>query len=128
MIASRSVRRPWGTLCLLMAALCVMATAEGSWRVPWAGSAEMSGAATPLIGKLEGPEIITDPAQFPTSFNEAPALAEMIKAGMLPPVSERLGADPLVVKPLHEVGRYGGTWRRGVTGPAAVPVSHTAAA
>ena len=31
--------------------------------------------------------------------------------------SERLPAEPLVVKPVHEIGRYGGTWRRGFTGP-----------
>ncbi|MDP8921467.1 MAG: ABC transporter substrate-binding protein, partial [Chloroflexota bacterium] len=26
--------------------------------------------------------------------------------------------EPLVVKPVHETGKYGGTWRRGFTGPA----------
>jgi peptide/nickel transport system substrate-binding protein len=71
-----------------------------------------------LIGKLEGPEVITDPAQFPTSFNEAPELAALVKAGELPPVEERIGEDPLVLKPLHETGKYGGVWRRGFTGPA----------
>ena len=24
----------------------------------------------------------------------------------------------MVIKPLHEIGKYGGTWRRGFTGPA----------
>jgi len=70
-----------------------------------------------LIGKLEGPEIIRDPAKFPKTFQEAPALAEMVKAGKLPPVKERIGEGPLVVKPLHEIGKYGGTIRRGFTGP-----------
>ena len=58
------------------------------------------------------------PAKFPTKFNEAPQLAEMVKAGKLPPVQERIGQDPLVIKPVHEIGKYGGTWRRGFTGPA----------
>jgi len=71
-----------------------------------------------LTGKLEGPEVITDPAQFPKQFNEAPPLAELVKAGKLPPIAERLGPDPLVVKPLHGIGKYGGVWRRGFTGPA----------
>jgi peptide/nickel transport system substrate-binding protein len=71
-----------------------------------------------LIGKLEGPDVITDPAKFPTKFNEAPQLAELVKAGKLPPVHERVGQDPLVIKPVHEIGKYGGTWRRGFTGPA----------
>jgi peptide/nickel transport system substrate-binding protein len=79
-------------------------------------------AATPkigaqLIGKLEGPTTITDPAKFPKTFKEAPQLAELVKAGKLPPVAERIGADPLVIKPVHEIGRYGGTIRRGFTGP-----------
>jgi len=71
-----------------------------------------------LIGKLEGPDVITDPAQFPKSFKEAPQLAELVKAGTLPPVAERIGQDPLVVKPVHEIGKYGGQWRMGFTGVA----------
>jgi peptide/nickel transport system substrate-binding protein len=66
---------------------------------------------------MEGPTIITDAAQFPKSFKEAPTLADMVKAGTLPPVEQRLPQDPLVVKPVHEIGKYGGTWRRGFTGP-----------
>src|SRR5688572_13454301 len=70
-----------------------------------------------LIGKIEGPTIITDPAQFPKTFKEAPMLAEQVKAGKLPPVEQRIPQDPLVLKPTHEIGKYGGTWRRGFTGP-----------
>jgi peptide/nickel transport system substrate-binding protein len=70
-----------------------------------------------LIGKLEGPSIVTDPAQMPKAFKEAPALTELVNAGKLPPVQERIGQDPLVVKPVHEIGKYGGTWRHGFTGP-----------
>jgi ABC-type transport system substrate-binding protein len=71
-----------------------------------------------LIGKLEGPEVITEPTQFPTTFHEAPQLAALVKTGQLPTVAERIGQDPLVIKPMHEIGQYGGTWRRGFTGPA----------
>ena len=90
-------------------------------------------AATPkidgqLIGKLEGPTTITDPTRFPKTFKEAPQLAELVKAGKLPSVKERIGEDPLVIKPVHEIGRYGGTIRRGFTGPAiGPPVSDFAA-
>src|SRR2546426_10111592 len=69
-----------------------------------------------LSGNLEGPEVVTDPAKFPKTFKEAPQLAELVKAGKLPPVAERIGQDPLVIKPLHEIGRYGGTWGGGLTG------------
>jgi peptide/nickel transport system substrate-binding protein len=41
----------------------------------------------------------------------------MVKAGKLPPVEKRLPDEPMVVKPLQSVSRYGGTWRRGFTGP-----------
>jgi len=70
-----------------------------------------------LIGKLEGPEIITDPARLPKSFKEAPQLAQLVQQGKLPPVGQRVSQDPLVVKPVHAIGTYGGTWRRGFTGP-----------
>ncbi len=73
-----------------------------------------------LIGKLEGPTFIRDAGQFPQSFNEAPALAELVKAGKLPEVSRRLPerSDLLVIKPVHEIGKYGGNLRRTFTGPA----------
>jgi len=71
-----------------------------------------------LIGELEGYEIITDTSKFPTSFSEAPMLADMVKAGKLPPVEERLPKDIQVVKPVHEIGKHGGQWRRNFTGPA----------
>ena len=71
-----------------------------------------------LIGKLEGPELILDPAKWPKKYGEAPAWAELVKAGKLPPVEQRIPEEPMVVKPVHSIGKYGGTWRRGFTGPA----------
>jgi peptide/nickel transport system substrate-binding protein len=72
-----------------------------------------------LIGKLEGPEIILDAKAFPKTFKEAPILAEQVKAGKLPPVDKRLPepSQLFVVKPLNEIGKYGGNWRRAFTGP-----------
>jgi peptide/nickel transport system substrate-binding protein len=71
-----------------------------------------------LIGKLEGPTVVTDASQLPKAFKEAPMLSELVRAGKLPPVEQRLPQEPLVLKPLHAAGKYGGTWRRGFTGPA----------
>ena len=73
-----------------------------------------------LVGKLEGPTIIRDTAQFPKTFKEAPMLADLVKAGKLPEVAKRLPdpSDLMVIKPLKEIGKYGGTWRRAFTGPA----------
>ena len=39
---------------------------------------------------------------------EAPMLAELVAAGSLPPLEERLPANPLVVAPLNEVALMGG--------------------
>ncbi|MDR1058758.1 MAG: ABC transporter substrate-binding protein, partial [Treponema sp.] len=85
-----------------------------------APSAEAEKIGSSLIGKLEGPEFILDPARFPRSFNEAPALTAEVRAGRLPELSKRLpeASELLVVKPLHEIGKYGGNWRRAFTGPA----------
>jgi peptide/nickel transport system substrate-binding protein len=69
-----------------------------------------------LIGKLEGPEVQPD-AKRPSKLGEAPMLAELVKAGKLPPVEQRIPDEPLVIKPLQEIGKYGGTWKRGFTGP-----------
>src|SRR5512137_1770584 len=73
-----------------------------------------------FIGKLEGPTIVTDPKQYPNKYGEAPMLAELVKAGKLPPLENRLpdATELMVIKPLKEIGKYGGRWRRGFTGPA----------
>ncbi|MDP2740704.1 MAG: ABC transporter substrate-binding protein, partial [Pseudorhodobacter sp.] len=50
------------------------------------------------------------------AFQESPMLADLVAAGQLPPVTERLPANPSVVEALS-VGQYGGTWRRAFKGP-----------
>jgi len=76
--------------------------------------------ASGLVGHLEGPKMITDPAQWPKTFQEAPMLAQRVKSGQLPPVEQRIPAEPMVWQPLNEIGKYGGTWRRAFTGPGDV--------
>ncbi|MGE3268039.1 MAG: ABC transporter substrate-binding protein [Chloroflexota bacterium] len=99
--------------------------AKPSAAAPAAGASAKPGQH--LIGKLEGSVVVLDPAQTPKAFKEAPMLAEMVKAGKLPPVEQRLPSEPLVVKPLHSTGKYGGTWRRGFTGPGDTSNAHRAA-
>ncbi len=57
---------------------------------------------------IEGHIVITDPAQYPTTFNESPEMAARVAAGELPPVDQRVPRNPLVVEPVHEIGTYGG--------------------
>ena len=45
-------------------------------------------------------------------YNEAPILAEMVAAGELPPVDERLPLVPFVREVVNEIGVYGGTLRK----------------
>jgi len=51
-------------------------------------------------------------------YKDAPSLADQVKAGKLPPVSQRLPENPLVVPVVDSVGQYGGVWRRAFLGPA----------
>jgi peptide/nickel transport system substrate-binding protein len=54
----------------------------------------------------------------PTSYTEAPQLAQLVREGKLPPVEGRLPQAPLVVQPVEQAGKYGGTWRMGLVGGA----------
>lgn len=53
----------------------------------------------------------------PPAFQESPILAELVKAGTLPPVEERLPVEPLVLKPDESTGEYGGTTVTRVNSP-----------
>ena len=50
------------------------------------------------------------------TYHEAPMLADLVAAGSLPSVEERLPKNPRVITPYAEVGEYGGTWRRAFKG------------
>lgn len=53
-----------------------------------------------------------------TKYKEAPMLAEMVAAGELPNVDERLPEEPLVEEAAEGVGQYGGALRRAFLGPS----------
>ena len=42
-------------------------------------------------------------------YGEAPQLAQLVAAGKLPPVAERLPSNPMVIPVFGEIGKYGGT-------------------
>jgi peptide/nickel transport system substrate-binding protein len=101
-----------GTLALGSVGAAAQAAPADPAKAPKIGSS--------LIGKLQGPEIVRDTKAFPKTFNQAPMLAEQVKAGKLPALDKRLPepAQLFVIKPLDAVGKYGGNWRRAFTGPA----------
>ncbi|MEZ4834955.1 MAG: ABC transporter substrate-binding protein [Caldilineaceae bacterium] len=60
----------------------------------------------------------SEPAAVPEggSANEAPMLAEMVAAGELPPLEERLPVNPKVLEPIESIGQYGGTLHHPLVG------------
>ena len=72
-----------------------------------------------------GPEVYATPQEYENAtgekipdYNEAPILIDLVKQGKVPPVEERLPQRPLVVDPVEEIGKYGGTLKRAIRGPA----------
>jgi peptide/nickel transport system substrate-binding protein len=88
-------RRDFLRLSAMSTAGLITATCSQGATVP-----EVEQAATPTPAA----------AQVSEEIHEAPMLHELVQAGQLPPLAERLPANPLVVEPVEEVGQYGGTW------------------
>lgn len=57
--------------------------------------------------KEKAPEPVKEPVKEVYVGKESPMLAEMVKAGKLPPLEERLPENPLVEVPVSEIGTYG---------------------
>jgi len=82
-----------GTAAKPAAAAATQPAAAATSAPPAAAAAQPTAAAKPagaaaakpdlgqLVGKLEGATIVTDPAQMPKTFKEAPMLADLVKAG-----------------------------------------------
>ena len=88
----------------MLAMLLLLAACGGSPAAP-APEAE----SQPAAAEAEAPA-----ADSPASIHEAPMLREMVEAGELPPLEERLPKNPLVVPVLDDgIGTYGGEWRGG---------------
>jgi peptide/nickel transport system substrate-binding protein len=67
---------------------------------------------------VEVEKIVEVTPELPSEYSEAPMLAEMVAAGELPPIDERLPEKPIMVLPVKSVGQYGGTWHRAFLGVA----------
>lgn len=51
-----------------------------------------------------------------SAFSEAPMLADMVKAGKIPAVDQRVPKSPVVLDSIDGPGKFGGTLRRGFKG------------
>ncbi|QWW66941.1 ABC transporter substrate-binding protein [Rhizobium sp. WYJ-E13] len=53
---------------------------------------------------------------FAADLKEADILKEKVSSGALPALKDRLPENPLVVKPVESVGKYGGDWNMALVG------------
>jgi peptide/nickel transport system substrate-binding protein len=111
-------RRKWLTLLSVLVILSFVLTACGAPAPTAAPPAEPTKAPAPAPTKAPEPTKAPAAAAPAGKYTEAPMLAELVKAGKLPPVDQRVSADPLVIKAIEEIGQYGGVWRRAWKGPA----------
>jgi peptide/nickel transport system substrate-binding protein len=107
----------WSLFSLLVIASMVLAACGGEEAT---NTPAPEATEPPAAAPTEAPAEPTAPPEAVSEYNEAPMLAEMVAAGELPPVDERLPQEPLVITPAEEIGQYGGTWHRAAVGPGDV--------
>lgn len=91
----------------------MMAHAVGSAPdVPQRAKRKIAGRLLAAFGAL----CLSATAALAVEYKQAPMLEEMVKAGTLPALAERLPTNPRVITPVEKVGKYGGTWRSGMVG------------
>jgi peptide/nickel transport system substrate-binding protein len=94
------------------------------------GNKESAGTAGTTATSMEGVvvpgelAIYSSPADFSRetgselpAYGESPDLAALVAAGDLPPVEDRLPAEPVVIDPKVEIGTYGGDFRTSAITP-----------
>lgn len=85
------------------------------------GAPQAEEAAAPAPAEAVAPAEADDsaapePAAAVSDSHEAPMLAERVAAGELPPLEERIPAEPLIIDlPWAQIGQYGGTLKRTTT-------------
>lgn len=104
----------------LMAGAGVTLAACGGAATPAKTAEPTKPPAAATAKPTEKPVTISTPTTAPTlaasKYKEAPALAELVKGGKLPPVDQRLPKNPKVLPVYQKIGKYGGTWRRAYKG------------
>lgn len=119
-------RREFIRVCTLVVAGAAVASCARPEATPTVKPAEVKPTETKVaeapkpteVKATEVPEATAKPAAPVSKYQEAPMLAELVKAGELPPVDERLPINPMVVEPWESMGDYGGTWNMGLRGSA----------
>ena len=75
-------------------------------------------APAPTTAPVAAAPTAVPPTAAPTAikYTEAPVLADLVKAGKLPPIEQRLPKNPMVMVGYEGIGKHGGLWRRAYQG------------
>ncbi len=128
-LKSRWFKYGWSTLATVTVLLIVLALCGSGLRrgvtpvgrqqaIDPAERAAYDKLRNPVVDMTAGPEfwVEVDYSQSEAApwwpKGESPLLAELVKAGELPPVAERVGPEPAVYRGFAGVGTYGGDWWR----------------
>jgi len=129
LLKHRWIRYGWRTLVTAAALLAVMllcgsglrrgvSTDSAAATVDPAVVAEYKALREPVLDLAQAPDFWqdTDYAEDEAAAwwpkGESPLLVELVRAGELPPVAERVGPEPVVVRGFAGIGTYGGDWWR----------------
>jgi peptide/nickel transport system substrate-binding protein len=96
---------------IIFAACAVPTTAPASsTEAPTAGAVSTTVAATaePTSIPTQAATATPVPTAVLAKVQEAPQLADLVKAGKLPPLDQRLPKVPLTLSPVNTIGKYGG--------------------
>ncbi len=99
---------------LTLAASAVSACTPAATAVPQTSPTEVPVATTAPTNVPAAPAAATStsaPAVPAAQYKEAPMLAELVKAGKIPAIADRLPPNPQVIPPVDSIGQYGGTMR-----------------
>ena len=109
-------RNKWMALLSVAVVLSFVLSACGQAATPVA--APQQPAAPAATQPPAAPAATKAPTAVPSKYTQSPMLDDSVKSGKLPPVDQRVSDQPLVMKPIAEVGQYGGTWRIAWKGPS----------
>jgi peptide/nickel transport system substrate-binding protein len=104
-------------LTALLVVAMVVTACGGATSAPVAEATATTAAAAPTATTAAAaPPTATTPPEPAVSPHQAPQWQEMVVAGTLPPLEQRLPANPRVLEPLESIGEYGGTMRHPLLG------------
>ncbi|NKB66659.1 MAG: ABC transporter substrate-binding protein [Candidatus Latescibacteria bacterium] len=105
-------------------ALVIQLCAHFTFALAGAGDVDLE-ALTTLEApqrQADSPGALHQVAEWPSQKEQPFSQAPLLEDRDLPPVAQRLPANPLVIVPPHQQGPYGGTWTRFGTGPSDIGI------